>query len=65
MPTPLDLRQAVMPGNTTTDFDFVLQNPANYYRRPAEIAAARQNLVNAEPERGGVIAALARLWRRL
>ena len=28
----------MMPENTTTDFDFVLQNPAKFYRCPAEIA---------------------------
>ena len=106
----------MMPENTTSDFDFVLQNPANYYRRPAEIAqdpqlsheerlklveewhtdishkltadeegmtpphardsandavlleeisATRENLGDEEPEQGGVIAALARLWHRL
>lgn len=27
----------MMPTDTTADFDFVLQNPANYYRWPDEI----------------------------
>ena len=27
----------MMPENTTSDFDFVMQDPASYYRRPSEI----------------------------